>query len=267
MKADQERVKNLLIDTVTLLCKNSLSYQDELCIEGLLGVKVDQKDVFFVHISQTFQSELRQSSAPEKTVSGSQETNSHPSGDTIRIKRETIHHSPVRDPGAVPGAQRAEMVAGHRRVANNHHHSPLPSRTSSSPRGGADHPVVSQANNDSLAENQDSNLFGEPPTKRRLKSETFLGEEDSQLNDDSIGDSNAWPHLVGTLGTPNLASHIAQSTLRDFENSQQGGTDGSQPGPSTWPFVPGMLQQTTADMVRINFNIFPLFRVFLTKAK
>ena len=66
MKADQERVKNLLIDTVTLLCKNSLTYEDELCVEGLLGVKVDQKDVFFVHISETFPSALSVQKAQER---------------------------------------------------------------------------------------------------------------------------------------------------------------------------------------------------------
>ena len=54
MSDDQERVKSLLVDTVTLLCKNSLQFERELCVEGLLGVKVDTSDVFFIHISETF---------------------------------------------------------------------------------------------------------------------------------------------------------------------------------------------------------------------
>ncbi len=54
MKPDQERVKNLLNDTVTLLCKNGLLFSKELRIEGLLGVTVDNKDCFFVHISEKF---------------------------------------------------------------------------------------------------------------------------------------------------------------------------------------------------------------------
>ncbi len=56
MKPDQERVKNLLTDTVTLLCKNGLFFNDELRIEGLLGVTIDNKDAFFVHISEKFMS-------------------------------------------------------------------------------------------------------------------------------------------------------------------------------------------------------------------
>lgn len=56
MRADQERVKKLLVDTVTLLCKNGLFYQEELRVEGLLGVTLDGSDVFFVHISQKLMS-------------------------------------------------------------------------------------------------------------------------------------------------------------------------------------------------------------------
>ena len=45
MKPDQERVKNLLSDTVSLLCKNGLFFQDELKIEGLLGITLDNNEV------------------------------------------------------------------------------------------------------------------------------------------------------------------------------------------------------------------------------
>ena len=56
MKPDQERVKNLLLDTVTLLCKNSLQFENQLRVEGLLGIAIDDKDVFFLHISENFKS-------------------------------------------------------------------------------------------------------------------------------------------------------------------------------------------------------------------
>ena len=54
MKPDQERVKNLLTDTVTLLCRNGLSFHDELRVEGLIGITVDNNEVFLVHINQKF---------------------------------------------------------------------------------------------------------------------------------------------------------------------------------------------------------------------
>jgi len=54
MKADQERVKTLLTDTVTLLCKNGLHFSEELKVQGLLGITLDNNDVFVVHINEIF---------------------------------------------------------------------------------------------------------------------------------------------------------------------------------------------------------------------
>jgi len=52
MKADQERVSKLLTDTVTLLCKNGLIYNQEIKVQGLLGITLDSKDVFIVQINE-----------------------------------------------------------------------------------------------------------------------------------------------------------------------------------------------------------------------
>ena len=54
MKPDQERVRNLLMDTVGLLCRNGLSYRDTLKVEGLLGITLDNNEVFLVPIKQCF---------------------------------------------------------------------------------------------------------------------------------------------------------------------------------------------------------------------
>lgn len=54
MKADQERVKTLLADTVTLLCKNGLFFSKQLKVQGLLGITVDDDEVFIVHIDELF---------------------------------------------------------------------------------------------------------------------------------------------------------------------------------------------------------------------
>lgn len=52
MKPDQERVRSLLTDTVTLLCKNGLYFSKELKVEGVLGITLDDNDVFIVHINE-----------------------------------------------------------------------------------------------------------------------------------------------------------------------------------------------------------------------
>ena len=46
------RVKKLLTEAVTLLCKNSITYGTELSIEGLLGITVDASDVYLVNINE-----------------------------------------------------------------------------------------------------------------------------------------------------------------------------------------------------------------------
>ena len=52
MKPEQERVKNLLTDTVTLLCKNGLQFHKELKVQGLLGITLDENEVFLIQIDE-----------------------------------------------------------------------------------------------------------------------------------------------------------------------------------------------------------------------
>lgn len=52
MRPDQERVRNLLLDTVTLLCKNGLDYKREMKVQGLIGITIDDEDVFLVHFDE-----------------------------------------------------------------------------------------------------------------------------------------------------------------------------------------------------------------------
>ena len=68
IKPDQERVKNLLAETVTLLCKNGLTYESELRIEAVIGITVDASDVFLVHINDKFGDGFPTSTAPPTHV-------------------------------------------------------------------------------------------------------------------------------------------------------------------------------------------------------
>lgn len=44
----------VLTDTISLLCRNGLNYEKELKVQGVIGVTVDNKEVFIVHINETF---------------------------------------------------------------------------------------------------------------------------------------------------------------------------------------------------------------------
>ena len=54
MREEQERVKKLLQDTVSMLCRNSVAYEYSLRIEGVIGITADDNDVFVVHINDMF---------------------------------------------------------------------------------------------------------------------------------------------------------------------------------------------------------------------
>ena len=52
---EQERIRDILLDTVALLCKNSLSFNKELKIQGLIAITIDDEDIFLVPINECFQ--------------------------------------------------------------------------------------------------------------------------------------------------------------------------------------------------------------------
>lgn len=52
---DQQRVKQLLCETITLLCKNGLHFEAEFSIDALIGITLDQREVFLVSIKETVQ--------------------------------------------------------------------------------------------------------------------------------------------------------------------------------------------------------------------
>ena len=53
LRSDQERVKALLKETITLLCKNGLEYKSRFCVDALIGITLDEDDVFLVKITET----------------------------------------------------------------------------------------------------------------------------------------------------------------------------------------------------------------------
>lgn len=65
LKVEQERVKTLLADTITLLCRNGLSFKSEFCISALIGITLDKHDVFLVDIRETIKNNVAEDSAGE----------------------------------------------------------------------------------------------------------------------------------------------------------------------------------------------------------
>ena len=57
MKQDQESLQRMIRDTVSLLCRNSLSHGVGVRIQGLIGITVDQSEVLLVHFDESYSNE------------------------------------------------------------------------------------------------------------------------------------------------------------------------------------------------------------------
>lgn len=54
MPADQDRTKRLLTEAVSLLCR-SLQFEEQITVEGLIGITIDKKEVFLVGVNELIQ--------------------------------------------------------------------------------------------------------------------------------------------------------------------------------------------------------------------
>jgi len=64
---EQKRIRDLITETVKMLCQNSLNFRSKFTVEGLLGITVDDKDVFLINIHEGISS--RPSVVREKLIS------------------------------------------------------------------------------------------------------------------------------------------------------------------------------------------------------
>lgn len=61
-KAENQRVRALLTEAITVLCKNGLKYKSKFSIEGLLGITLDDNEIVLVNINETVKEEASDSS-------------------------------------------------------------------------------------------------------------------------------------------------------------------------------------------------------------
>ena len=87
VKEEQERVKTLISDTVTLLCRNGLTYKSKFCINALIGITLDEDDVMLVDIRETVKSLGAEDSAEESGDASNQTARSQTSRKHKKRKR------------------------------------------------------------------------------------------------------------------------------------------------------------------------------------
>ena len=118
MKADQERARNLLTDTVTLLCKNGLQYQTELRVQGVLGITLDNNDVFIVHINEKFGGDIGGAISIRNDAGDA--------GKTLRVDTKKSHDVVRGDTPTAVNTKTGEVVHSHRRRRRSRENSASP---------------------------------------------------------------------------------------------------------------------------------------------
>ena len=54
MKPEQARLKEVLIESISMMCQKGLNGYKELSIKGVIAVTVDHFDTFVVHVNKSF---------------------------------------------------------------------------------------------------------------------------------------------------------------------------------------------------------------------
>jgi len=102
---EQKRIRDLITETVTLLCQNSLHFKSKFTVEGLLGITIDDKEVFLINIHEGMSSE--HSVARERLVSGDTANRKKSSSRSVHTLLES--HD-VADISQSPETQTAENL-------------------------------------------------------------------------------------------------------------------------------------------------------------
>ena len=97
IRPEQERVRQLLTEAVTLLCRNSLQFEEEVMVEGLIGITLDKRDILLVSIHETVQQTLRE-------VTSSVRSDKEPIAPASPGKRKRRKRSQDSDSDAPPPA-------------------------------------------------------------------------------------------------------------------------------------------------------------------
>ena len=97
MKKAESQVRVMLADTILALCRNALPYRTNVCVEGLLGITMDDEEIFLININQTIRRDVtpnkeaakRKSETENISDSGESDGSTHDEeGQSRRAKRK-----------------------------------------------------------------------------------------------------------------------------------------------------------------------------------
>ena len=103
MRSESEKIRTLILDTVTLLCKSGLTYTRQLKLQGLIGITLDNTDVVLVHFNEEHcGSEVGQASTTTDPPSPEVEITSCVEHSTPQTHRRKRHRKSMHTVSAAP---------------------------------------------------------------------------------------------------------------------------------------------------------------------
>ena len=270
MKADQERVRNLLTDTVTLLCKNGLQYQTELRVQGVLGITLDNNDVFIVHINEKFGCDIGGAISIRNDEGDA--------GKTLRVDTKKSHDVIRGDTPIAVNTTTGEVVHSHkrRRRSRDNSTSPalpttsmnqqhilqrpikrlMPSSREESPSGVINRSPSNSTGNDGALPNTNSEDIVEVKVKTEKADVIVIDQRLNQDDKPELGNaSQNIPHRTDHAAMqdsyPNLSLSEIQGGYPAFgdilaatANSTNSGVDGTAPPPIKRRATSGSTQES-----------------------
>ena len=100
LTAERERVKDLLKETITILCRNGLQYKQEFSIEALIGITLDKDEVFLVSIKETIQTLAEKAHNSSEDEQSETDSSLSPKSPKNRKRKRRKRHSEQSDHGS-----------------------------------------------------------------------------------------------------------------------------------------------------------------------
>ena len=201
---NQQQLKALLTDTITMLCKNSVTFHQEISIEGLIGITLDQKDIVLVNIKEILPSRDDSENAvrPNALVSIKSLKQKH--------EKKSVHKT-------LSAEQNDESSEDFSETGNNVHEERLNNKSRK----------ISSTDSSASHSSDDINIKAEPTDD--FESDIMIVKEEPESSDHSVTAEQDFSQDISTNLTTNDNEFL--HSPEDFNNIKNvGSPEGNQSG-------------------------------------
>lgn len=252
MKPEQERLVTVLKDTISLLCKNSLSYDKQVVIQGLICVTVDKEDVLVVQVNDTLGEAIYDPcvTCGHAKATRPEASTSTPSERRKRRRSQDSGNSPENTPAKTSRSSRCSAAEQEEREE----HPPEPSQDDSRDLPSGVHIKKEEGG----GEDDDEDLI---MIDAEIKGEDYsvsgdYGDNDSSFNLSSTATTDT-PYITGIMDNSQISGITAAQTSSSSQGQVLAGASwsGVQGDMATMQGPPG-ISVGTLKLCHIHYNAY-----------